>query len=198
MSSTILSPRQQRIRCVWSQRQSGIIVVLEDIHDPHNSAAIFRTCDAFGIQEVYLVFVEEKHYNPRKIGASSSSSANKWLNFTRFDSTSACIDQLRQNDFTVVATTLSSASDSLFATDFTYDKIALLFGNEHRGLSVEACNRSDKKIIIPMSGMTQSLNVSVTAAICIFETMRQRRQTGENYLLSTAKQRNLTADFLQR
>jgi tRNA (guanosine-2'-O-)-methyltransferase len=165
--------RVAKIQKLVDGRQQGI-VVLEDISDPHNAAAVLRSCDAFGFHKVFFIFHEEKRFNPAKIGKLSSASGNKWLEFEIFSSTAECFARLKELGFTTVATALTDKSESIFEIDLSEPKIALLFGNEHRGLSEEALQLSDKTLLIPMRGMVQSLNLSVTAAICLFETTRQR------------------------
>lgn len=187
--------RIKRITEVVDQRQSGIIVVLEDIHDPHNSAAILRTCDAMGIQNVWYIFEKEKRYNPKRIGKATSSSANKWLDFTLFDSTHDCIDALKKNGYTIVVTALSDNAVSLLDKNFSEDKIAVIIGNEHSGVSETAFASADIVLQIPMRGFVQSLNVSVAAAIVLWELTRQRN--GKNILKPQARQQ-LLDDFLER
>ncbi len=187
--------RKRKITSVVSQRQSGFIVVLEDIHDPHNAGAILRTCDALGIQNVYFIFEKEETYNPAKIGKSSSSSANKWLNFKTFTSTKACLRELKDDGYTTIATALTNRSESLMTATFPEKKIAVLVGNEHRGLSEGALTFADRIILIPMMGFVQSLNVSVATAITLWEITKQR--SGMK-LLSKQSQQQLLKDFIQR
>ncbi len=203
--------RTQRIKKIKSQRQKNLVIVLEDIHDPHNAAAILRTCDAFGVGTVYYIFnpnsddsirsarkpnynsddsirsTRKPNYNPRRIGKVSSASANKWLDFKIFTSTSACLKELKKKKYKIIATVLDKGATSIFKTNFRKDsspsarndsrieKTALFVGNEKRGLSPEAIKSADEKIYIPMAGFVQSLNVSVTAAIFLFEITRQRQ-----------------------
>jgi tRNA (guanosine-2'-O-)-methyltransferase len=190
----ISEKRLNKIKTVAARRQSGLAVVLEDIHDPHNAAAVLRTCDAFGIQDVYFIFQQEKYYNPKKIGKSSSSSANKWLTFHIYRSTKECLKDLKKQGYKIYATILDEKAENLYKIKFSEKKIAILLGNEHRGLTLPAAELADKKIYIPMQGMVQSLNLSVTAAIMIFEASRQRRKNR----LSAEAQKNLISDFLQR
>ncbi|MFA5021943.1 MAG: RNA methyltransferase [Patescibacteria group bacterium] len=190
--------RLNRIKSVASLRQSGLVLVFEDIHDPHNAAAILRTCDAFGLQQVYFIFEQEKYYNPKKIGKSSSSTANKWLDFQTYKSTKTCLQKLKKDGFTLVATLLNQEAKDIFKAKFNQPKIAILIGNEHRGLSPLAAKMADEKIYIPMRGMVQSLNVSVTTAIILFEITRQRLKSKKNYQLSLSKKRKLVKNFLQR
>ncbi len=187
--------RNEKMNLVAAARQQAA-VVLEDIHDPHNAAAVLRSCEAFGIPEVFLIFKEEKKFNPAKIGPASSASANSWLQFHTFSSHEECFATLRQRGFSTVATVLDSAVESLFSANFSEQKIAWLFGNEHRGLSPEIVAAADRKIHIPMSGFVQSLNLSVTAGICLFETTRQRRNgEWQNFLLPEGEQRELIAEW---
>ncbi len=190
--------RVQKINNVVSLRQQ-CVVVLEDIHDPHNAEAVFRSCDAFGIQKVCLIFVNEKKFTPKKVGKSTSASANKWLDFKTYTSTEECLIELKSQGYEIIATSLDLNSESLFETKFKSVKIALMFGNEHSGLSDTALRLADKKIKIPMSGMVQSLNLSVTTAICLYELTRQRKSVGiEKYSLPEQEKKRLIKEFLDK
>lgn len=162
--------RIEKIKWVLNKRQSSLHLVLENIHDPHNVSAIFRTCDAAGIPEVSLVYNIEKF---PKIGKKSSASAYKWVEREKYKSVKECYEQLRKRRFKIYASSLNADSKNLYEIDFT-KKSAIVFGNEHRGLSKEAEDLADEKFFIPMFGMVQSLNVSVSAAITIYEALRQR------------------------
>jgi tRNA (guanosine-2'-O-)-methyltransferase len=167
--------RLDKIRRVLSTRQPDLTVVMENVHDPHNVSAILRSCDAVGIMRVELLYTVEKF--PR-IGRKSSSSANKWLEWRKHRSVDSCYDSLRQEGFTIHATHLGNASMSLYDLDLT-KKIALVFGNEHRGVSEEAASKADGNFQIPMIGMIQSLNVSVACAVSLYEALRQRLVKGD-------------------
>ncbi|MBK9099216.1 MAG: RNA methyltransferase [bacterium] len=166
--------RIEKIKWVVLKRQPSLHVVFENIHDPHNVSAIFRTCDAAGIPKVSLLYNIEKF---PKIGKKSSASAYKWIEREKFKTVEECYQKLREENFIVYASSLNSDSKSLYELDFT-KKTAVVFGNEHRGLSKEAEELSDERFFIPMYGMVQSLNVSVSAAICIYEALRQRTLNG--------------------
>ena len=165
--------RKDKIEAVIQQRREGL-VILEDIHDPHNAEAVMRTVEAMGWQKVWLIFEKEVGFDPKQVGKSSSSSANKWLRFEIFGSTKECLEKAKKEGYVVYATVLDSEADSLAESDLTKRKIAWCVGNEHRGLSQMAINMADKKVYIPMKGMVQSLNLSVATAICLWETERQR------------------------
>ncbi len=190
--------RLNKFKDIAAKRQSGLIVVLEDIHDPHNAAAILRTCDGLGIQTVYFIFENEKAYNPKKVGKASSSSANKWLDFTVFHSTQACIAQLKKEDYTIVATALSPKAHTVFEAQLTDDKLALMVGNEHTGLSTYAVEHADKQLMIPMLGFVQSLNVSVATALILAEIIKKRNNSGKDFHLTQKEQKALITSFQNR
>jgi tRNA (guanosine-2'-O-)-methyltransferase len=166
--------REAKIRKVIARRQPDLTIVMENIHDPHNVSAVFRSCDAVGVLCVELLYTIEK--SPR-IGRKSSSSANKWLEVRKHTSVDDCYSTLRNEGFAIFATFLGESTRSLYDLDLT-KKTALVFGNEHRGVSKEAAQKSDGNFQIPMVGMIQSLNVSVACAVALYEALRQRVATG--------------------
>ncbi len=166
--------RIARIRAVLSRRQPDLTVVLENIHDPHNVSAILRTCDAVGIDRVALLYTVEQF--PR-IGKSSSASAWKWVGRDAYNSVDACFGAMRAKGFRIFTTHLGADSSSLYESDLA-SPVALVFGNEHRGVSTEALAQADCNIVIPQQGMLQSLNVSVSCAVALYEAMRQRAAAG--------------------
>jgi tRNA (guanosine-2'-O-)-methyltransferase len=169
---------------------------MENIHDPHNVSAVFRTCDAVGALRVELLYTTEPF--PR-IGKKSSSSANKWLERRNHKSVDACYRTLRNEGFRIYATRVSSPARSLYDLDLT-GRVALVFGNEHRGVSDEAAEQADGVFQIPMVGMIESLNVSVAAAVSLYEALRQRVITGvyATPQLGAEELERLSADWLKR
>lgn len=196
--SFISENRLHRIAQVASQRQQGLTIVLEDVHDPHNAAAVLRTCDGFGVQNVHFVFVNQPEYNPAKIGKQSSSSAYKWLDFTIHKSIEDCYNDLHKENYEIWATVLDEDSIDLYTAEFTNKNIALVFGNEHTGLTQTALDLADKKLYLPMRGMVESLNISVTAAICLFEVTRQRIASGNSFTLKDTQRDALISSFKER
>jgi tRNA (guanosine-2'-O-)-methyltransferase len=174
MKKVVTDRRRQKILSVVEKRQPGLTVVLEGIHDPHNVSAILRTADAAGVLEVQLVYAIEEF---PKLGKKSSASAVKWVKRRTFKSIEACYERLHKEGFRVYATHLGAASPSIFELDLT-GKVALVFGNEHRGVSERAAELADGNFQIPMVGMIRSLNVSVACAISLFEAFRQRQKAG--------------------
>lgn len=195
----MISPnRLNRIKLTAGFRQKGLVVVLEDIHDPHNAAAVLRTCEAFGIQKVFYIFDKEKYYNPRQIGKTASSSANKWLDFEIFRSTAACLKVLKRRRYVVLATVIGQGAKSIFDLSCKKGKLALMFGNEHRGISEQAAKLADLRVMIPMRGMVQSLNLSVVAGVFIYEVTRQRQKFGRRFQISPKERSALEKSFLSR
>ena len=166
--------RLEKITRVIKSRQHSLTVVMENIHDPHNVSAIFRTCDAVGIPKVNLIYNYESF--PR-IGKKSSASAFKWVEKDKYKSVENCYTELKKKGFKIFASSLSGKSKSLYELDLT-GKIAVVVGNEHRGVSEEAANMADEIFLIPQFGMVQSLNVSVATAVIVYEAMRQRLNKG--------------------
>lgn len=174
MTRFVSEKRLNKIKSVLSARQFDLTLVIENIHDPHNVSAILRTCDAVGIYKIHLVYTIEKF---PKLGRKSSASAVKWIEKEKHKDIKICYENLRQEGFEIYASTLNSDSSSLYELDLT-KKVAIVLGNEHRGVSKEASELADKRFIIPMKGMVQSLNVSVAAAITLYEAFRQRLSKG--------------------
>lgn len=184
--------RQEKIKNVMNRRQEGVIV-LENIADPHNAAAVWRSADALGFQKIYLVYSKEDIINPKKIGKASSSSANKWLSFKIFGNIEDCYQELKKEGFKIFATVLDDEAKKIEKVDFGDKKIAIVMGNEHRGLSKKAIEGADEKIYIPMEGMVQSMNISVSAAIFMYEASRQRK--GKEYKLEKTEVNELEKEF---
>lgn len=163
--------RTQKIRSVLSKRQNDITIILENVHDPHNISAVMRSCDAVGIQEIYVLNTKIPRHT--KWGSRSSSSADKWLTIHQFDRMEDCIEAVRSKYDVIYTTHLSSDAVSLHQLDMT-QKIALVFGNEHAGVSDELRGVADGNFIIPQVGMIQSLNISVACAVTLYEAFRQK------------------------
>jgi tRNA (guanosine-2'-O-)-methyltransferase len=162
--------RLARFEFVLRHRQPDLTVVMENIHDPHNVSAMLRSCDAAGVWEAQLLYNTDAF---PKIGKKSSASAGKWVGRRKFGTVDECYAKLRSEGFRIVATRLDEQAQSIYDVDLT-QKVAIVFGNEHRGVSDDAAHAADGLIQIPMFGMIQSLNVSVACAITLYEALRQR------------------------
>ena len=167
--------RKQRLTSVLNKRQPDITVVLENVFDPHNISAVMRTCDAVGMQDIYIL--NDKIPPHKKWGAKSSSSAAKWLTIHQFTDAKECFAALREKYSKILTTHLSTDAVSLHDINFT-DSIALVFGNEHSGVSDEIRTMADGNFIIPQVGIIQSLNISVACAVSLYEAYRQKKLAG--------------------
>ena len=171
--------RKERLKGVVSRRQFDLAVVLENIHDAHNISAVMRSCDAVGIFEIYAVVTDpridlEKYEVHNKI----SSGSGKWVQIHVFHDVKSCVLELRKKFDKLLGTHLSEDSKSLYEIDFSHSS-ALVFGNEHAGLSEEFLKELDGNFIIPQFGMVQSLNISVACAVSVFEAARQKIELGQ-------------------
>jgi len=167
--------RREKIESVLSKRQNDLTVVLENVFDPHNISAVMRSCDAVGIQEIYVLNTKIPRH--KKWGPRSSSSAAKWLTVHQFENTNECFMQLRSRYSTILTTHLSSDAVSLYQLDLT-KSVALVFGNEHSGVSEEIIQLADGNFMIPQVGMIRSLNISVACAVSLYEAFRQKHHAG--------------------
>lgn len=156
--------RVKKIISVLNQKQPHLTVVLENIHDPHNVSAILRTCDAVGVLEVHLLYTVEEF---PEISKASSVSANKWIKIQRHFTYEDFYQKMKSKGFLIAASHLDKYSYAHDQLDYT-KPVALVFGNEHRGVSDELLKYCDVTFRIPQHGMIQSLNVSVAAAVVLY------------------------------
>lgn len=198
----MLTPeREAKFREVAACRQNNLTVILENVHDPHNIGAVLRTCDSVGIHEVFVLYseaglsVENIH-----LAVKSASGAHRWIDVHLYDNVEACFKHVKEHYDRVLATHLDAEAKSIYEVDMT-QSVALLFGNEHEGVSKEALAHSDGNFIIPQMGMVQSLNISVACAVTLYEALRQRLSKGmyeENAPMSVEQQAQLYASYYQR
>lgn len=167
--------RSDRLLQVLNKRQNNLAVVLENVFDPHNISAVMRSCDAVGIQDIYILNTRIPRH--KKWGAKSSSSASKWLTIHQYTNAEQCFDELRRKYDKILATHLDSDAVSVYEVDFT-QSVALIFGNEHSGVSEDIRKLADGNFIIPQAGIIKSLNISVACAVTIYEAYRQKLLAG--------------------
>ena len=178
--------RTAKLTSVLRHRQSTLTVVMENVYDPHNISAVTHTCDAVGIQDIYILNTKIPRH--KKFGSKSSSSAAKWMTIYQFTNAEECFEALRKNYEHIYATHLASDAISLYKIDFT-KSVALVFGNEHDGVSEEILKLVDGNFIIPQVGVIQSLNISVACAVSIYEAFRQKTIAGHYEAPSLSQQR---------
>lgn len=167
--------RTEKLQKVLKLRQRGLTVVLENVFDPHNISAVMRTCDSVGIQDIYVLNTKiPKH---KKWGEKSSSSAAKWLTIHQYEDVTACFNALHNAGYKIITTWLGEGSVDLYDMDFTRP-LAIVFGNEHSGVSDEIRELADGNMMIPQAGIIQSLNISVACAVTLYEAYRQKEAAG--------------------
>jgi tRNA (guanosine-2'-O-)-methyltransferase len=165
--------RVQKIERVLSQRTDFITVCIEDVYQLHNTSAVMRSCEVFGVQSLHVI---SQKYG-KKIDTEIAMGAQKWVDIYRYDQTSEAINALKQKGYKIIATTPDKKTDSL-STFPLNEKIALFFGTERHGLSEEVISQADDFLHIPMVGFTESLNISVSAAI-ILQQLTERLRASE-------------------
>lgn len=186
--------RREKLLRVLQNRQANLAVVMENVQDPHNISAVMRTCDAVGIQDIYILNTKIPRH--LKFGPKSSSSAAKWLTIHQYEDAQLCFQDLRKNYKKILTTHLASDAISLYDINFT-ESIALVFGNEHAGVSDEIRALADGNFVIPQMGIIQSLNISVACAVSIYEACRQKQIAGQynQVSMSTERQEQLLQEW---
>lgn len=188
--------RIKRLNHVASHRLHDIIV-LENIHDPHNAAAALRNCDAFGIQEVHVIFETEKMFNPEKLGKLTSASANKWLTIKTWNTTAECFAELKKRNYTIIATAISDKAVSFDSLSLPDTPTAIVFGNEGFGITETAKKLADTLLYIPMYGFVDSLNLSVTVGVITHWLSKKRRET-KKAIFSPTQGADLANKWIER
>lgn len=171
--------RKQRFETVLQQRTNHFTVAMEDIFQLHNTSAVMRSCEVFGVQQLNVV--EEKY--GKKIDKEIAMGAQKWVDINRFDSMSDCITDIKSKGYRIIATTPHQNDCLLDDFDIT-EPAALFFGTERNGLSDEVLQQADGFVKIPMAGFTESLNISVSAAIILQNLTNRLRKSDIDWHLS--------------
>ncbi len=172
-NTQLTEERNARMDHVLNHRQNDLTVVLENVNDPHNIAAVLRTCDAVGIMEIFVLNTTVNTY--KNFDVRKSSSANKWMMVHQYTDVEDCFKHIRKQYKTIYATHLNVDTKDLYALDLT-TSVAMVFGNERNGISKETLEFCDGNFIIPQVGMIQSLNISVACAVSLYEAFRQKSE----------------------
>lgn len=186
----LLPPRKERIEEVLAHRTRTLTVVLDRLEDHFNMAAVLRTCEGMGIQEVHVVKNPDVPWTPNwKV----TQGCDKWLDLHRYDDFASCSAALKARGFRVLVSALREGGKSLFDLDFS-PKVALVFGNERFGVSDDVLAQADGTFWIPMFGFTQSFNISAAASACISRAVAWRLEkfgkTGDLTEAETAELRD--------
>ena len=166
---SILPRRFERIKNVLNCRMKNLSVLVEAVNKPHNLSAILRTCDAAGVFEANFICEKDKV----KTFNSTAQGSQKWVKLNNHETTISAVSELRKKGFKLYGTTLNERSTDYRNFDYS-ENTCFVLGAEKWGLSDQLISKVDESIFIPMSGMVQSLNVSVAASILLFEAIRQR------------------------
>lgn len=193
--------RLRKFEVATKRRQSNLTVILENVHDQHNIGAVLRSCDAVGIKEIFVLYTQERLKKDFiKLGKRTSSGARRWVDVHLYQDVEACFAHVKKNYDKIYSTHLDEQPTSLYKLDLT-QSVALLFGNEHDGVSELSLAHSDGNFIIPQMGLVQSLNISVACAVSVFEALRQRdlkKMYTENLPMSETEQTALFEEFKRR
>jgi tRNA (guanosine-2'-O-)-methyltransferase len=185
--------RLERMREVTARRQLDWVVILENVHDMSNLAAILRTCDAVGVQSVFVLQTEKEiRFKKLRIGAKTSGGNGKWLDIHYYHDRAACLQHAYQLVDSIYCACLTDSAKSLHDLAL-HQPIGLLFGNEHEGVTPETLTMTEGSFLIPMYGMSQSLNVGIACAVSLYATSKEREirgMYGKN-IVSTSEQQSL-------
>ena len=179
LENILTDNRKERFQQVLSKRTNHFTIAMEDIFQLHNTSAVMRSCEVFGIQQLNII---EERYT-KSIDKEIAMGAQKWVDVNRFDSISGCISSMKSKGYQIIATTPHENDCDL--DDFDISKpSAIFFGTERDGLSEEVLQNADGFLKIPMAGFTESLNISVSAAIIIQNLMSRLHKSDIKWQLS--------------
>jgi len=194
----ITDKRKNLFKKVLDERTRHFTVAIEDIYQPHNASAVVRSCEIFGIQDVHIIENKYKFYASNQV----AKGAQKWLDFSLYkekntNNTLECIARLRSKGYQIIATTPHNDSCELPNFDIT-QKAAFFFGVEKEGLSKDVMENADAYLKIPMVGFTESLNISVAAAIILQNMNEKLKNSSINWQLNTLEKDELYLEWLQK
>jgi len=197
-SQYVSDHKKEFIQKVLAQRTRHVTVVLEDIYQSQNASAVVRTCECMGLQDIHII----ENSATYQVNTRVLKGSNRWMNLIRYHSkeennTAMCFRELREQGYTIYAADPSEDGISIHDIDVT-NKVAIAFGNELHGVSDYALQESDFKVKIPMFGFTESLNISVSVAICLNTLITRLRQNFEKYGLSEEEKEVLTLQWYRK
>lgn len=193
LKSYLTAKRIAKFETVLSQRTTHFTVATEDVYQLHNTSAVIRSCDVFGIQEISII--EEQ--NTKRIDREIAMGAQKWVDLNRYHSVKSCISNLKQQGYQIVATTPHKNDCDLEDFDIT-KKSCFFFGRETEGLSDEVLSAADCYLKIPMVGFTESLNISVSAAIILQHVTSKLRRSNIDWQLTETEKLKKQLDWCKK
>jgi tRNA (guanosine-2'-O-)-methyltransferase len=168
----LLDVRRERVDAIVSMRTRNLVVVLDELEDAFNMAAVLRTAEGLGLQEIHVIESAAARFVPN---GTVTQGCDKWLDVTRYASAKSCIEGLQARGFRVWASAANAGGEPLEALSFE-GKTALVFGNERHGVSPAVLELADGAFWLPMRGFSQSFNISVAAAACLSHAVRRRAE----------------------
>ncbi len=198
LSNFVTERKRSLIDQTLMERTRHVCTVLENIYQPHNASAVIRSCECFGIQDIHIIEKEHAY----RVNPDIVLGASKWINLKKYchtdeNNVATCLTDLKNDGYQIVATTLRDDSISIHELDLR-QKIALCFGGEKPGLSEEVHAMADVWLTIPMWGFTQSLNISVCAAICLFHLTHRLRNSDIDWHLTSDETIDLQIEWLTK
>ncbi len=193
LETYLTDSRKRRFETVLSWRTKYFTVAIEDVYQLHNTSAVIRSCDVFGVQDLHVI--EEQ--NVKKIDREIAMGAQKWVDIHRHHSVQTCITDIKSKGYQVIATT--PHKNDMLLKDFDISKkTCFFFGRETEGLSDEVMQQADGFLKIPMSGFTESLNISVSAAIILEHVTSKLKQSNISWQLSEIEKNEKKLDWIQK
>jgi tRNA (guanosine-2'-O-)-methyltransferase len=198
LGNCMTEQRRELIKSKLQFRTNFITVVLEDIYNPHNASAVIRSCECFGIQNVHVI----EQRNEYQLNPNVTRGSSKWISLNRYrdpdvNNIDVCFDHLKSSGYKILATT--SRSDALPIQDYKLKHpIALTFGTEMEGLTEYAMEQADEFVHIPMRGFTESFNISVSAAICLYELSGKLYNSDLPWQLNETQMLDLQLDWYKK
>ncbi|MEB3827501.1 TrmH family RNA methyltransferase [Phormidium sp. CCY1219] len=189
--------RRDRIESVLNRRTRYLTLVLEDIYQTHNASAVLRNCDCFGIQDIHIV----ENLKEFTLNKDVSVGSERWLSVYRYrdentNNTQHCLEKLKSEGYKIIAT--SPHAEKPLDELSIDEKLALLFGSEVNGLSDYALQNADEVVTIPIQGFSESFNISVSAALCLYHLTTRLRKTKKNWPLTEAEKIELRLNWLRK
>ncbi len=195
LTQFVTDQRLEKIEQVLEYRTRYLTVVLEDIYQPHNASAVLRSCEIFGVQDIHII----ENDNEYEVNPDVVLGASKWLNLFKYNklenNTAACLSELKEKNYRIIAA--SPYDNNYLLEDLPLDnKTALVFGTEMRGITDIVTDMADGFVKVPMYGFTESLNISVSAAICLYELTRKLHQSDINWQLTDKEKTDIKLQWL--
>jgi tRNA (guanosine-2'-O-)-methyltransferase len=199
LSQFVSDHKKEFVEKVLNNRTHHVTVVLEDIFQSQNASAVIRTCECMGLQDIHIIEMISKYEINRRV----LKGANKWMNLHRYrtretNNVESCFQHLHEQGYKILVADPDEDGKSIHDIDVTESKVALLFGNELRGVSSYALQHADQKIRIPMYGFTESLNISVSVAICLNALITKLHASSADFGLSEEEKGAMRLDWYRK